>query len=434
MRSPAAEPAPSAPPPAGAPTATKDTVIPKLRGLVVGSQDLRELEQRLGQFNIFDVLKSVHHEVRHSNVLAWLLDPNQSHGLRDLFLRRWLMQAFHASTGGGASFLDPVEIDATPFHSVQVRREWNNIDLLIEIQTESEQTWVICVENKIRAWQSPGQLQKYRERVERTYPRASHRAYLFLTVRGEQPEDVPYAVTTYQEVLQALQSCVSERRGTLGAGPLLFLEHYIEILKERFMDDSEAANLARKIYTAHKEALDFIFEQRPDPLQQVADELMAHIARDADALKLWPQRSTKAYVRFIPRAWKTKENTESDNWSTVLCELNLAGNSVILKALINTRGPGEFRAKIHELAQKTENFPNTYRASEPPPQYYSFYAVKGEKNKANDIGSGDVEGYAAKVWAWAKAEISSERFAKMTKAVLPLLAELPVVAQTEAKP
>jgi len=249
---------------AGGQPAQKDDVIPALRELVVGSQDLRELEKRLGQFNIFDVLKSVHHEVRHSNVLAWLLDPNQSHGLRDLFLRRWLMQAFHASTGGGGSFLDPVEVDAAPFHSVQVRREWNNIDLLLEIQTEANETWVVCVENKIKAWQGLGQLQKYRERVEQAYPTAKHRAYLFLTVRGEQPEDVPYAVTTYQEVLQALQDCVTERRGNLGSGPLLFIEHYMEILKERFMEDSEAANLARKIYTAHKEALDFIFEQRSD--------------------------------------------------------------------------------------------------------------------------------------------------------------------------
>ena len=425
---------PAPPPAAGGPPVGKKDVTPALRELVVGSQDLRELEKRLGQFNIFDVLKSVHHEVRHSNVLAWLLDPNQSHGLRDLFLRRWLMQAFHASTGGGGSFLDPVEIDATPFHSVQVRREWNHIDLLIEIQTESDETWVICVENKIKAWQSAGQLQKYRERVEHAYPTATQRAYLFLTVRGEQPEDVPYAETTYQEVLQALQDCVTERRGNLGAGPLLFLEHYMEILKERFMEDSEAANLARKIYTAHKEALDFIFEQRPDPLQQVADQLQAHIARDAVALKLRPQHSTKSYIRFIPQAWKTKENTESDTWSTVLCELNLAGNSVVLKALVGTRGLWDFRVKMLELAQKKEKFPNTYRATQPPPQYYSFYAVKGGENKAYDIGSGDIEAYADDVWAWAKAEISSPRFAAMTKAVLPLLAELPVVQLPAAAP
>jgi PD-(D/E)XK nuclease superfamily len=60
-----------------------DEKLRALRTLVVDCPELRELERRLGPFNIFDVLKSAHNEIRHSNVLAWLLDPKGSHGMRD---------------------------------------------------------------------------------------------------------------------------------------------------------------------------------------------------------------------------------------------------------------------------------------------------------------------------------------------------------------
>ena len=35
------------------------------------------------KFNPFDVLRYADYEIRHSNVLAWLLQPGESHGLQD---------------------------------------------------------------------------------------------------------------------------------------------------------------------------------------------------------------------------------------------------------------------------------------------------------------------------------------------------------------
>ncbi len=63
--------------------------------------DLPELEQRadelLGLYrgiptrtNVFDVLNLIGNEDRHTDFLAWLLDPARDHGLGDGFLRRFL--------------------------------------------------------------------------------------------------------------------------------------------------------------------------------------------------------------------------------------------------------------------------------------------------------------------------------------------------------
>ena len=40
-----------------------------------------------GKFNLFDVLKISRTEIRHSNVLSWLLSANENHGLGDSYVR-----------------------------------------------------------------------------------------------------------------------------------------------------------------------------------------------------------------------------------------------------------------------------------------------------------------------------------------------------------
>ena len=42
-------------------------------------ENLKKLEKIFGQFNIFDCLKLTRAEIRHSNFLAWLLNPNETH-------------------------------------------------------------------------------------------------------------------------------------------------------------------------------------------------------------------------------------------------------------------------------------------------------------------------------------------------------------------
>jgi hypothetical protein len=51
--------------------------------------DFQALERELGGFNILEVLGVVRHELRHSDFLAFLLDPSGKHGMGDFFLKRF---------------------------------------------------------------------------------------------------------------------------------------------------------------------------------------------------------------------------------------------------------------------------------------------------------------------------------------------------------
>ncbi len=61
-----------------------------LDAFLVDNQELEQINARLAAFNLFKVLRIERVEIRHSNVLAWLLTPGESHGLGATFLRRFV--------------------------------------------------------------------------------------------------------------------------------------------------------------------------------------------------------------------------------------------------------------------------------------------------------------------------------------------------------
>ena len=93
--------------------------------------DLEQLEGYLAEFNAFDVLKLAPQEIRHSNFLAWLLDPRQNHALGDYFLKRFLSSTLSSARKSEASAITPIDIDIWDLSESLVAREWNKIDILI---------------------------------------------------------------------------------------------------------------------------------------------------------------------------------------------------------------------------------------------------------------------------------------------------------------
>lgn len=53
-------------------------------------QSETDFSQWLTGVNIFEVLGITSTEIRHSRILAWLLDPRENHQLKDKFLKKIL--------------------------------------------------------------------------------------------------------------------------------------------------------------------------------------------------------------------------------------------------------------------------------------------------------------------------------------------------------
>ena len=116
-------------------------------------------------------------EVLHSKTLAWLLDPDGSHGCGAALLEMML----------DSSPCD--RPDSTCPHKcpkfMHVQAEWNRVDI---VGLGYEPRVLVAIENKVNAGQGAGQLYGYRKWLERCFP--DHRRMMFfLTLHDEVPED-----------------------------------------------------------------------------------------------------------------------------------------------------------------------------------------------------------------------------------------------------
>ena len=77
----------------------------------------------LDEFNIFEAVGAVRQEVRHSDFLAFLLNPQQNHGLSDEFLACFLQKTLQAA-GQGSSPVALLDLALWDLEATEVRREW----------------------------------------------------------------------------------------------------------------------------------------------------------------------------------------------------------------------------------------------------------------------------------------------------------------------
>lgn len=245
-----------------------------LERFVVENDDLLALEERIGRFNIFDALGIARAEVRHSNFLAWLLDPAESHGQGDLFLKAVLMDLVrHAREQGFAPPFSPVHLDGADMGSVEIRREWKNIDLLI---LSAEPSFVIAIENKVDSGEHSDQLQRYEKTVAAEFP-ARPALFVFLTPDGSAASDDDWVSYSYADLHRVLTRVKRTNSGGVGPDVAAFLDHYLRLIESRMMDDPQIDELCRRIYKNHRAAIDLITQRagvgRSEVLRVAADAL-----------------------------------------------------------------------------------------------------------------------------------------------------------------
>jgi hypothetical protein len=306
--------------------ATPQSHLEALNELIVNCPDFERLEALLGGFNLFQVLKFEHGEIRHSNVLGWIMDPKGSHGLDATFLKKWLMRVMHETGQSCEVPVSAVDVDGWELTDVEVRREWQHIDLLLILTFAGKEEWTICIENKVNSAQHSSQLSRYRGIVEAHFPKAVRRIFLFLTVSEEEPEDAAYLRASYAQVHRTLRECVEARSHAIGGEPKVLLQNYLRLLEEKFMDESEIARTARRIYQQHRRALDVIFEHRPDNLRIVSEQVRKQLADRAKELGIVMLTASKSYLKFIPKEWDVAGNTFGNAWSntsrTIIFEMS----------------------------------------------------------------------------------------------------------------
>lgn len=242
-----------------------------LQDFLLDIECLDKLLPWTGKFNLFDVLKVSRNEIRHSNVLGWLLDPNENHGMGDAFLKGVLQRMAENDSDGR---YDVFKVLRSDMYSFSVYREWKNIDILL---VSSEEKLVIAIENKVGSHEHSNQLNRYREILENDYD-GYKRLYVYLTPDGEEPSDVSnWDVLTYTDVVEVIENIYN--RMELQPDISLMIRNYIEIIRRDIVEEQQLIDICNKIYNKHRKALDLIYANRTDGRTQMADAIVSALEK-----------------------------------------------------------------------------------------------------------------------------------------------------------
>jgi hypothetical protein len=251
-------------------TSTEAELIPDaqartaLEAFITDNPELERLEGLLAQFNIFEAIGAVRHEVRHSDFLAYLLNPQENHGLGDAFLKR-LLQKSLASVGRSDLPVTLIDLDFWNLDAASVQREWQRIDIFLRDEVHQ---FSVIIENKIDTGERNDQLARYYDLVRREFPNDRILA-LYLTKEGDDPTDVRYIPIGYGLVCEIIEHLTERRASTLGTDVRTLMTHYAQMLRRHIMSDTDIARLCGLIYQKHKAALDLIYEHRPNRQQEL---------------------------------------------------------------------------------------------------------------------------------------------------------------------
>lgn len=236
-----------------------------LQNFLLDIKCLDELLPWTEKFNMFDVLKISRTEIRHSNMLGWLLDANENHGFGEEFLRGVLQKI---TQNDEFNRYDVFKLLLMDLYSFRVFREWRNIDILL---VSDEEKFVLAIENKVGSHEHSNQLNRYREILEMEYSEYD-RIYIYLTPDGEEPSDTAHwGILSYHDIVEVLEEI--QKRLSVKADVDLMVRNYIEVIRRDIVEDQKLIEICNKIYNKHRKALDLIFENRTDGKMRVSDTI-----------------------------------------------------------------------------------------------------------------------------------------------------------------
>lgn len=273
---------------------TNEEIEKALKNFLLDIDCLNNVSPWINKFNLFHVLKIDSLEIRHSNMLAWLLDANENHGLGDKVLLGVIKFIIANLRKSSLSTYDLCQLLHNSY-SFSVFREYNNIDFLL---VSHENKVVICIENKVYSSEHDNQLERYKNFVEKRYS-GYKQFYLYLTLYGEK-SSIPdvWASISYATIQEIIETAC--KNSELSAEVEIFIHNYLEIIKEKIrMNETEIKKVCNEIYLKHKKALDLIYANKSSETELIylnfKDWIAEHTYTGVDENSLWVQGD---YIRF----------------------------------------------------------------------------------------------------------------------------------------
>ena len=277
----------------------------------------RESLQR--EFNTFDVLRYADYEIRHSNVLAWLLQPAETHGLDGRFLQRFVEHVNERLVAEGWKPLPKINFKAT---NIRVERELDYVDITIFFKNEK---CLVAIENKTGPTSSDhfGQVTGYHKKLRDKHKNHTVKSVLLTTSpdgRLDFPDIVHVGWKSVHETISSLQEDGEFRSDSVGT----FVRQYRELLERQFgftqggdlraLLDDHRSILEKMHRLLEKEGADSIWGKVPEDRAEYRDALVRLVQESRQD----PKRLRKAMADYLnSQGYKTQLVAFAPKWYSV---------------------------------------------------------------------------------------------------------------------
>jgi hypothetical protein len=352
---------------------------------IVEKPEFRQLSEKLTRFTPFRVLRVEHYELRHTNTLAWLLDPAGSHGMKHAFLDRFLRQIVDEAPALESAFVevhtelvlraDGVLVEADKEPSDDRTNTKDRLDILVEGRSRDGHKWIVAIEAKINSQEGEEQLSRYDDALARLFPEVAVKK-CYLTLDSGETVSSPHwqQIRWGEEVGKALREALEAQRPS---NPRVseFLADYQELIDTLSgQEDTGTAQLAElanrtdvapvlrtltermketpvvyswdgpwaAIYRQHKAAFDACRNAVRDRGAALVWELIDQMLADKGKWERITQESGKTLsVRFVPRSWTKVDGirTTKGHWNLFYhAEFRLVTKDIEIKLYVAPPG------------------------------------------------------------------------------------------------
>ena len=220
----------------------------QLLSLTEDSKEFSILNNHFNRFNPFKVLQVDKYEIRHSNVLAWLLDPKGNHSLGSFFINKILAKTFvnpaNFEDEDKISNYDVLELSRKEFFDLTVHKEYSTkngkrIDILA---VSNHHKVAMIIENKYWSSESEGQLEAYINHVRDTYI-GYQIIPIYLTLQNDEPTHEDYLMLGYEDILLILKNYFDVKADYVQADIRSFLFYYADVLENQLIQNKEMVDI-----------------------------------------------------------------------------------------------------------------------------------------------------------------------------------------------
>lgn len=347
-----------------------------LQNFVLNIDCLEKLSKWKNEVNFFRILKVEDQEIRHSNFLAWILDSNGSHNLGDKVVRKLIQKVIKNNYYNSIISNNFIKFATLDFSSFIVMREWKHFDLFL-ISEENKVT--ITIENKIFAKEGMEQTKKYREEIEKSYYNYTN-LYIFLTPCGYEAQDNEWCTISYYDIEEIIDNLL-KNTSNISEDVKLLLNNYLSILRREVLMDKELHDICIEIYKAHRDALDLIYENRPDNILEISNYIKDYLKQNKDKFKITIEEAdcSKSYIRFTTDfidKYVPSQNDNSYGWKNgkrIMYEIPIYNNYYLDCVASISKPEDENCMRFYEISQKNNKFCGVTKKSKKPNQWARLF-------------------------------------------------------------